>query len=274
MIRQLTRMWLRIFVKQPFRITGQEKFIANLKPSPFDIRDEEYELAYAFVDGGEPSSVSLIEHCPKIKQQGKIGSCGSHAYCTAMEIIVAAQRGKEKVVPLSELFHYYVVRDLLYDNTLPKDAGQHLRNGAKVCTAMGVSPEKLCKYDVYKYNESPSPFAYSFAKLFKIKSYHRCWTNKSIKQALIEQRPVVAGFRINEGWITSKRDIVNSGKSLGGHAVCIIGYDDEYRNQDGTLGCFIFANSWGVRWGESGFGRISYVLAFDTMMEAWTITLS
>jgi hypothetical protein len=40
-------------------------------------------------------------------------------------------------------------------------------------------------------------------------------------------------------------------ENLGGHLVCIIGYDD-------SQSCWIVKNSWGPHWGENGFFRISY----------------
>jgi C1A family cysteine protease len=41
------------------------------------------------------------------------------------------------------------------------------------------------------------------------------------------------------------------GKSLGGHAVLLVGYNDDGRY-------FIVKNSWGPDWGEGGFFRIAY----------------
>ena len=38
---------------------------------------------------------------------------------------------------------------------------------------------------------------------------------------------------------------------IGGHCVCIVGYDD-------NLQCWICKNSWGSAWGESGYFRIGY----------------
>ena len=41
---------------------------------------------------------------------------------------------------------------------------------------------------------------------------------------------------------------------LGGHAVCVIGYDDSTR-------MFKMRNSWGTSWGKSGNFRMSYDIA-------------
>ena len=42
----------------------------------------------------------------------------------------------------------------------------------------------------------------------------------------------------------------------GGHAVTVVGYE----NKTGAIAdtVFIFKNSWGVRWGEGGYGRATY----------------
>jgi C1A family cysteine protease len=42
-----------------------------------------------------------------------------------------------------------------------------------------------------------------------------------------------------------------SGKKMGGHAVLIVGYNDDEQY-------FIVKNSWGTDWGEDGYFRIAY----------------
>ena len=55
-----------------------------------------------------------------------------------------------------------------------------------------------------------------------------------------------------------------SGEYVGGHCVCIIGYDDGQK-------CWIAKNSWGTEWGEHGFFRIGYgECGIDASM--WAIT--
>jgi hypothetical protein len=49
------------------------------------------------------------------------------------------------------------------------------------------------------------------------------------------------------------------GTSAGGHALCLIGYDDNM----GENGAFKFINSWGTGWGLGGYGWISYELMND-----------
>lgn len=48
-----------------------------------------------------------------------------------------------------------------------------------------------------------------------------------------------------------------TGNDPGGHAVTIVGYDDNKVTNDGT-GAFLMVNSWGEGWGDNGFWWFSY----------------
>jgi C1A family cysteine protease len=48
------------------------------------------------------------------------------------------------------------------------------------------------------------------------------------------------------------------GKSYGGHAMTIVGYDDNRVSPRGDKGAFKLLNSWGTGWGDRGYGWVSY----------------
>jgi C1A family cysteine protease len=56
---------------------------------------------------------------------------------------------------------------------------------------------------------------------------------------------------------------------LGGHAILLIGYDDKTK-------VFKFQNSWGVGWGDKGYGYIpyDYVLDNNLAFDLCTVTFS
>ena len=56
---------------------------------------------------------------------------------------------------------------------------------------------------------------------------------------------------------------------LGGHAVCLVGYDD---NLNG--GRFIARNSWGTSWGDHGYFYMPYQVIQNKSMSSdfWTIS--
>jgi hypothetical protein len=62
-----------------------------------------------------------------------------------------------------------------------------------------------------------------------------------------------------------------AGKSLGGHAICVVGYDDDMK-ANGHTGYFEVRNSWGDTWGEGGYCWIPYDFfnqRLDTGMPCW-----
>ena len=77
------------------------------------------------------------------------------------------------------------------------------------------------------------------------------------KRSIAEGKPVVIGMRIKESLktVSNQSPLWKPGgeydKELGGHALCVVGYND-------SLGVFEIMNSWGIAWGDNGFFRISY----------------
>ena len=60
----------------------------------------------------------------------------------------------------------------------------------------------------------------------------------------------------------------NNPNRVGGHALCIVGYDDNIAG-----GVFKIANSWGKEWGDSGYFYMPYdfILNGDCASDFWTI---
>ena len=54
-----------------------------------------------------------------------------------------------------------------------------------------------------------------------------------------------------------------TGLNRGGHAVCIVGYDDDKVTTDGN-GAFKLVNSWGTGWGQAGYWWMSYYAVKNT----------
>ena len=95
-------------------------------------------------------------------------------------------------------------------------------------------------------------------------------TPTQMKRHLATVGPVSACFTIYEDFQSYYTGGIyryhekTSGEYVGGHCVCIIGYDDAHK-------CWIAKNSWGKAWGEQGFFRIGYgECGIDASM--WAIT--
>ena len=74
---------------------------------------------------------------------------------------------------------------------------------------------------------------------------------ETIKSAIVQYGPVIAGFVIYEDFLQYQSGIYShvTGLVEGGHAVIIVGYDDAEQ-------AWIVKNSFGQDWGENGFFRI------------------
>ncbi len=75
----------------------------------------------------------------------------------------------------------------------------------------------------------------------------------TIKTALVKYGPLPIAMMVYEDFMHYKNGVYSytTGKKLGGHAVLLVGYND-----DGQY--FIVKNSWDTGWGEGGFFRIAY----------------
>jgi C1A family cysteine protease len=76
---------------------------------------------------------------------------------------------------------------------------------------------------------------------------------------------------VNSGYNATHSSFYNNGVTTepggGGHAVCIVGWDDNYPASNFNVappgnGAFIVRNSWGPSWGEAGYFYVSY---YDTL---------
>lgn len=74
----------------------------------------------------------------------------------------------------------------------------------------------------------------------------------SVKQAL-QNGPLVTTLEVYADFMAYSSGVYKhvQGDIQGGHAVSIVGYDDNSRS-------FIIRNSWGQSWGENGFAHVSY----------------
>lgn len=245
------------------------KKVLNLQKDPKDQRD--YILSNHFVSSSELTDVSLKEFVPSIKNQGNIGACASHAMCTALEMLYKMQK-PDDWIPLSERFHYYIVRSPEFMNTLPQDSGQYLQVMCRVANQVGVTFEQLCPYNTNKYNEQPSWWSYSTAKLMRIKSYYRCLDSDDIFNALINKKPVVIGIQVRGSFfnLNKNNDVynpLNTEKVYGGHAITICGYN---KDKDS----FLIVNSWGTNWGNEGyFWAPRSMIDSSDLIDAWAVSL-
>jgi C1A family cysteine protease len=103
-------------------------------------------------------------------------------------------------------------------------------------------------------------------RLTFIENWRRYVTSASMKVWLTSMGPLIACFSVYEDFRDGYAGGVYShvtGEFIGGHCVCVVGYDDAQK-------CWICKNSWGAAFGENGFFRIAYGnCGIDA--EMWTV---
>jgi len=223
------------------------------KPDLPDIRDYPFKLSKKL---DLPMSWDLRPGCSEVENQADIGSCTGNAAAGALEYKDNNRDGKYKEV--SRLFIYYHGRALI--DAINDDSGAYIRDVIKGLAKYGACDEEFFPYEPEKFAIQPSKTAYKDALKRVIHSYYRIADNRvaAIKQAVYTCKPVIFGFTVYTGF--ESEEVSQTGKMwlpkpnenmVGGHAVLIVGYDDEY-------GYFIVRNSWGPSWGDEGYFYMPY----------------
>jgi Cysteine protease len=199
-----------------------------------------------------PSSVDLSNLMPNVGNQGFQNSCvgWSVAYLkTAQEV---KEMGWDKnVYEFSPSWIYSQINGGV-------DQGAYISDALQLIVSKGCDFLSYFPYDMSNYLKQPD--AASFARAANYKAYSYSQVGRSVsdfKNVLAGNNLIVIGINVfpdfdNISIVDPTYDVV-SGTSRGGHAICIVGYDDSMR-------AFKFINSWGNSWGLNGYGWISYDL--------------
>ena len=217
-----------------------------------------------------PKSYSLKKYCPSPKSQGRYATCvgWSSAYA-ARTIIEARQKNLTNTEEINKLafsgaYIYKLIR-LSQDTTC--NYGTFIHDALSIMKSRGVP-----RYDKYKplcpSDVSITTEVNSNAHNYKIKDFHRLFNTddshalkiRVLKKSLSQGNPIVFAMLCPKSFYKAKdfwapADDESPYKRYGGHAMCIIGYDDDKYEDEGA---FEIMNSWGSNWGNEGFIWIKY----------------
>lgn len=208
-----------------------------------------------------PPQIDFSHRIYDIHDQGDLGSCTGQAITCAMEYSLSKKMNfdQDSFIHLSPLFVYYNERRLM--GTTKRDSGSSLADGIRSIHTWGTCTLK--KHDNEKdFRKRPRSIAYKEAENYKLLD---CVANcrvqhdlKSIKNVLAQEIPVLLGIYIYtsfESEAVRKTGMIPIPESnelkLGGHAVLLVGYNDETQLFKGV-------NSYGKGWGENGFFYLPY----------------
>ena len=211
-----------------------------------------------------PSIYNLRDYMPSIGNQGGQGTCvgWSSAYYmrTIMEARKQGLRNNQTGVDALRFSPTYIYEKIKGRDDSDCQDGGTIADALDVMKKFGNVPLSRLPYPQCSANTSQYD---SEAAAFRIEGYQTLFdvlqgatTEKilAIKTALADgENAVLIGMMIprsfmqaGETWKASPGETPTD--ALGGHAIAIVGYDDEMNG-----GSFLIANSWGSGWGKNGF---------------------
>lgn len=233
-----------------------------------------------------PGFVDLSFWCPEIRDQGPLNSCTAFAGTALFEYFVNRSSGQYD--QLSPLFLYQAARQLM---EVKGDTGASVRDTMKAMALFGIPPETSWPYKEATVDIEPPSFCYAYAENFKTLKYFRLdYAGISKETLLFEIKSILtAGFPCMFGFTLYSSAIkdpnpkkgfipfpdVEKDKVVDGHAVLAVGYDDNkivgHANPDAqpTRGAILIRNSWGLDWGNQGYGWLPYDFVLEGLTSAW-----
>ncbi len=215
-----------------------------------------------------PPKVDLHGQMPPIRDQGQRGTCVAFATTAVREFWLGAS------APTPDLSEQFLYWDCKKHDLLP-GPGTLISVGMQCLLDEGECPEQAWPYNPTPIagNESQDPPPAGAAS--QAVSYRISGTQKlpprsvdSFRQTLAGGSPVAFALPVYTFWFAEPAQTsgdlrlpLANDHLEGGHAICMVGYEDDPQVPGG--GYFIFRNSWGTGWARQssvapGYARIPY----------------
>lgn len=211
-----------------------------------------------------PEAANLQRFCPTPQNQGSQGSCVAWSSAFAAHTILeSARTGKQpNEVAFSPSFMYNQIG-------LQGCQGSYIIRSMEFMTQRGDVPYDRFPYTDQDCERQPNSQLLQEAAQYRMRGFNRLSLGdrndaidlRAIKENLAQGAPVVIGMMVGQSfmqpmmgkdiWVPASGD--RSMMGFGGHAMCVVGYDDKQYG-----GAFLLMNSWGQEWGTNGFAWVRY----------------
>ncbi|AEA45718.1 pYEATS domain-containing protein [Fluviicola taffensis] len=234
---------------------------------------EKLKIAFSspFTERNLPASYVIPEsYFPNPGSQGQIGSCvaWSTTYALASFYFAAKNKwGSPKTTNMimSPAFVYNQIREC----TCGPNCGTYVHDALNLLKTKGVVTWQTMPYDNANSCSVPSQELVNQASKYRISGWNRLINRlnfNEFKEHLSNDVPVVIGSCLgsgfsNYGYKKSASPFSCTQVTSGGHAMLVVGYDDNKR-------AFKIMNSWGKDWGVNGYIWVDYD-CFKLMMSSY-----
>lgn len=217
---------------------------------------------------GLPATVDLSTEFPAVGDQGRQGSCAGWSVGYAVK---SFQENREHGWGFSK-DHVFSPSFLYNQANEGVDEGAYMVDVMKLLKESGSVPITMMPYNDRDFRTQPSEETKAFAKNFRALDYRRLVKAdpEMIKAYLAAGDPVVFEMMLYTNFFTSgmrrNKNIYGAaeGREEGYHFIVAVGYDDSKR-------AFKLMNSWGPRWGDKGYGWLTYDFFATVVPRAYVI---
>ena len=263
----------------------------DARPDRLDLRDREYTPNVVSLPQQWPDDATIRRLLPRYCKSGLVLDQGSEGACTGFGLAcvvnylhwrVALEAGdKRKQLPVSPRMLYHLAR--FYDEWPGEDYdGSSCRGALKAWHKHGVCTESMWPYrdaaGHVRFIKPHDQWAEDAMKR-RLGVYYRIKRESVVdmQAAILEIGAIYVSADVHDGWEIAVRNkqitghaslpavgSIRKADSLGGHAFALVGF-----NRVG----FVVQNSWGLPWGNCGFGVMPYDEWVKHGTDAWIAAL-
>lgn len=202
-----------------------------------------------------PDRVDLSSRLPSPGDQGNQGSCVAWAVAYAARSYYDGLAAGQALNPKSAFSPAYI-----YNQIRSKQSdclsGSSIEGALNLLKNQGVARLEDFPYSDNNCSRIPSNAVRSSAFSNAIRGWKsiKYGQIETVKGELYRGNPVVVGMNIPDSFQYVRGPAIFSdlnASSRGGHAMTIVGYDDQ-------RGAFKLLNSWSTSWGDGGYGWVDY----------------
>ena len=213
-----------------------------------------------------PPSIDLSANFPPVGSQGVQSSCVGWAVGHALKSYQERLEERWEFGPATMFSPAWIYNQI----NGGRDEGSLIPDALQLIVDRGAATRSTMPYDPANYWSPPTNDATRQAGQYKARNWSPVQSTQQIKAALFNRLPVVVGMFTYDSFreLSGTDSVYNTflGSDPGGHAVTIVGYDN---NRFG--GAFKVINSWGTRWGDGGYFWLPYRYLQKVVFEAYVL---